>query len=101
VEIGVYTDNVDLWRPIRHPRQYYLSRVGYRNAIKHKSIVWYVPGDNLVATANGWGGSFEEAWENALRVADSIEALETYHGGHEKRKIEEHLRKLKELGVNL
>jgi len=101
VEIGVYTDEPEYWRPLDFPGEEYLRGVGFRRAINVGGRIWAPPNEVLLATANGFGDTFREAWDNAVRVADSIHALSSYHGGHERRSIELHLEKLCSLGVCL
>jgi len=76
-QVGVYTEEDTTWRPIHFPEEI-RDRVGFRRVVIKGGHYYFVPGDNVVATAVGEGGTPEEAIEDASIIADQIECSNTY-----------------------
>lgn len=97
-QVGVYTDNITKWRRIHFPKEFE-PKLAFRRVIKVKGNIWFVPGDYVVAVGIGNGATFEQAIDEAKKIADSVETIECYsQGAVLKEKFKERIEKLKELG---
>lgn len=74
-ELSVYTDECSKWKVIEIEEwekgnwNIKDEGVGFRRAILHNGTIWFVPGDNLVATINTKGKTPEEALQKAVEYA--------------------------------
>ena len=76
-QVGVYTEEADTWRVIHFPNKI-RDRVGFRRVVIKDGQYYFVPGDNLVATAVGMGDTPEEAIKEAGSIAEQIECSNSY-----------------------
>jgi len=76
-QVGVYTEEADTWRVIHFPNKI-RDRVGFRRVVIKDGQYYFVPGDNLVATAVGVGDTPEEAIKGAGSIAEQIECSNSY-----------------------
>jgi len=97
-QVGVYTDNIQKWRRIHFPKEYE-PKLAFRRVIRKGDDIWFVPGDYVVAVGIGNGATFEQAIDEAKKIADSVETIECYsQGAVLKEKFKERIEKLKDLG---
>ena len=71
-QINIYNADHTQWGPIHLPEKI-KDRVGFRRIIKQDGSLFYVPGEDLIATGLGSGDTPKEAVEESLAVADQIE----------------------------
>jgi len=97
-QIGVYTDNPDIWREI-HIKDEIKDKVAFRRVIKKGGKFWFVPGDYVVAVGIGEGNTWEASIDDASKVVNGISAFNTYEqSGVLREYFKSAIEKLKELG---
>jgi hypothetical protein len=71
-QVGVYTDDIKSWEVIHFPQEI-RKDMGFRRIVRKAGDYWFVPGDQVVATAMGHGKTPKAAVDAAGKIASQIE----------------------------